>query len=133
MLIIRSNQLTDFISFLKEHLSSVRDTITDPSHCKGILHADLFADNGKKAILCFTASPSNSTVSVMFKDDEVSGIIDFEEVCIGPVLLDVGMVYLQPFLSCQSHKLFKDVGGVLLQLCEQSNRRATHESRFARI
>jgi len=33
-------------------------------------------------------------ISVMFDGEELVGIVDFEEVCHGPLLLDVGMVRL---------------------------------------
>lgn len=35
----------------------------------------------------------------MFDGEELVGIVDFEEVCYGPLMIDVGMVTIEPMLT----------------------------------
>jgi homoserine kinase type II len=66
----------EFVRFLNEQLGRLRSIVTDPTLPQGMLHGDIFPDN------------------VMFDGEELVGIVDFEEVCHGPLLLDVGMTIL---------------------------------------
>mmetsp|Transcript_14366 Transcript_14366/g.18235 ORF Transcript_14366/g.18235 Transcript_14366/m.18235 type:complete len:310 (+) Transcript_14366:1378-2307(+) len=63
-----------FVEYMGNTLRDIRSYIQDPQLRKGMLHCDVFWDN------------------VIFDDsDHVVGLIDFEEVCYGELLLDVAI------------------------------------------
>ncbi|ELR11536.1 homoserine kinase, putative [Acanthamoeba castellanii str. Neff] len=66
----------EFVRYLREQLNAFRGVIADPTLPQGMMHGDIFPDN------------------VMFDGEELVGIVDFEEVCHGPLLVDVGMTIL---------------------------------------
>ena len=67
-----------FVSFLKNQMEHLSPKIFSEKLPKGILHGDLSIDN------------------VLFdKDHNLSGVVDFEEICHGPLILDVGMTFGQ--------------------------------------
>ncbi|KAL6057769.1 Homoserine kinase [Balamuthia mandrillaris] len=64
----------DFVRFLSSTLEELKEAVEDPSLPQGMVHGDIFPDN------------------VIFSEEgRVVGIVDFEEVCLGPTILDVGM------------------------------------------
>jgi len=63
----------NFVIFLKEQLQRLKPIVKLNSLPQGIVHGDVFADN------------------VMFEGEQVVAIIDFEEVCQAPYMLDVSM------------------------------------------
>lgn len=71
-----SIQCHPFVAFLRSELSDLLPVVSSASVCGGlsVLHGDLFLEN-----VLFSA------------DGRLLGLIDFEEMCLGPRLLDVCM------------------------------------------
>jgi len=63
----------EFVTFLSKHIDRLKQIIRNPSLPKGIVHGDIFADN------------------TMFEGEKLVAIIDFEEVCEAPYILDIAM------------------------------------------
>jgi len=64
-----------FVLDLQSRIENLRVLLSTGEYPRGMIHADMFPDNA------------------LFLDetDDLTGIIDFEEVCEGPYILDVGM------------------------------------------
>lgn len=70
-----------FIRYLKDTLASIRPSIENDKLPLGMVHGDFFPDN------------------CMFKGDKMQAFLDFEEISLSPVILDVAMAIIGCFYN----------------------------------
>nr|AIE99673.1 putative homoserine kinase type II (thrB2) [uncultured marine group II/III euryarchaeote KM3_115_D04] len=71
----KQDEITDFIELLTHEVTDLQSKIPEHLPC-GVIHGDLFPDN------------------VLGANGEVSAILDFEEICLGPKAFDLVMSFV---------------------------------------